>query len=137
MRALRFRPTPALLAAGILGLGTLSGWGAYGVSSSGKSALRAQLAETEGQRDALAARFKQFQDVEAELRDRQAKIAAARDEIAQMGATREKAKAQLAATQRDLAALTKRLDTARDKVNQTGSITPPAPAAEPAKKPAR
>jgi chromosome segregation ATPase len=134
MRALRFRPHPAVLAAGILGLGTLSGWGAYGVSSSGKSALRAQLAETESQRDALAARFKQFQDVEAELRDRQARIAAARDEIAQLGATRDKAKAQLTATQRDLASLTKRLDQAKDKVTQTGSITP---AAEVAKKPAR
>ncbi|SFV14861.1 zinc resistance-associated protein [Methylobacterium sp. 174MFSha1.1] len=135
MRALRFRPHPAILAAGILGLGTLSGWGAYAVSSSGKSALRAQLAETEGQRDALAARFKQFQDVEAELRDRQAKIAATRDEIAQLGATRDKAKAQLTATQRDLASLTKRLDQAKDKVTQTGSITPPA--ADAAKKPAR
>jgi chromosome segregation ATPase len=136
MRTLRFRPNPALLAAAILGLGTLSGWGAYAVSSSGKTALRAQLAETEGQRDALAARFKQFQDVEAELRDRQAKIAATRDEIAQLGTTRDKAKAQLTATQRDLASLTKRLDQAKDKVTQTGSITPAA-AAEPAKKPAR
>ncbi|AWN47872.1 hypothetical protein DK419_17365 [Methylobacterium terrae] len=135
MRTLRLRPNPALLAAGILGLGTLSGWGAYGVSSTGKSTLRTQLAETEGQRDALAAKVKQFQDVEAELRDRQAKIAAARDEIAQLGATRDKAKAQLAATQRDLASLTKRLDQAKDKVTQTGSITPAA--AEPVKKPAR
>ena len=132
MRALRFRPHPAVLAAGILGLGTLSGWGAYGVSSSGKSALRAQLAEAESQRDAFAARVKQFQDVEAELRDRQAKIAAARDEIAQLGATREKAKAQLAATQRDLASLNKRLDQAKDKVTQTGSITPAAEAKKPA-----
>lgn len=136
MRALRFRPHPAALAVGILGLGTLSGWGAYAVSSSGKTALQAQLAAVEGERDTLAARFKQFQDVEAELRDRQAKIAAARDEIAQLGTTRDKAKAQLAATQRDLASLTKRLDQAKDKVTQTGSITPAA-TAEAAKKPAR
>ncbi|TNC13350.1 hypothetical protein FF100_11075 [Methylobacterium terricola] len=137
MRTLRFRPNPALLAVGILGLGTLSGWGAYAVSSSGKAALRTQLAETEGQRDTLAARVKQFQDVEAELRDRQAKIAAARDEIVQLGAARDKAKAQLATTQRDLASLTKRLEAAKEKVTQTGSITPAAAPAEPAKKPAR
>ncbi|KMO34009.1 hypothetical protein ACQVP2_10190 [Methylobacterium aquaticum] len=135
MRALWFRPHPAAVAAGILGLGTVSGWGAYAVSSSGKAALQTQLAEVEGQRDTLAARFKQFQDVEAELRDRQAKIAATRDEIAQLGATRDKAKAQLAATQRDLASLNRRLDQARDKVTQTGSIAPAT--AEPAKKTAR
>ncbi|QRE72314.1 hypothetical protein [Methylobacterium aquaticum] len=135
MRTFRFRLQPAALAAGILGLGTMSGWGAYAISSSGKAALRTQLAEVEGQRDTLAARVKQFQDVEAELRDRQAKIAAARDEIAQLGVTRDKAKAQLAATQRDLASLNKRLDLAKDKVTQTGSITPPA--GEAAKKPAR
>ncbi|KMO39975.1 hypothetical protein VQ02_09025 [Methylobacterium variabile] len=134
MRPLRFRPTPAALVAGFLGLGALSGWSAYGVAASGRSALQAQLTETESQRDALAARFKQFQDVEAELRDRQARIAATRDEIAQLGATRDKAKAQLATTQRDLASLTKRLDQAKEKVTQTGSITP---AADPAKKPAR
>ncbi|GJD50608.1 Cell division coordinator CpoB [Methylobacterium crusticola] len=135
MAHLRFRPNPAGLLAVALGGVAAFGWGAFGLAASGRSAAQTRLVEVEGERDALAARQKQFQETDAELKDRQARIAAARDEIAQLGAAREKAKAQAALAQRDLATITKRLDQARDRVNQTGSIAP-APA-EPAKKPAR
>ncbi|ACA19547.1 hypothetical protein M446_5222 [Methylobacterium sp. 4-46] len=133
MPLLRFRPSPTGLLAVALGGLALFGWGAFGLTASRQRGLEAQLAEVQGERDALQAWQRQFRDAEAELREVQGKVAATREEIAQVAAARDKAKAQFAATQRDLAALTKRLDQARDKVSQTGSI----PAAEPAKKPSR
>ncbi len=135
MAHLRFRPSPAGLVAMILGGVAVFGWGAFAVTTSGQRALETRLTEVEGERDALAARQKQFQETEAELRDRQAKIAAAKDDLAGVNAAREKARVQLAGTQRDLAALTKRLEAAREKAapQTTGSI----PAPEAAKKPAR
>lgn len=126
------RPTPAGLLAVALGGLALFGWGSFALTASNQRALKTELAEVRGERDALQSWQKQFKDAEAELRDVQGKIAAARDEVVQTSAAREKAKAQLAATQRDLAAVTKRLDQARDKVAQTGSI----PAQDTAKKPA-
>ncbi|RVU16325.1 hypothetical protein EOE48_16665 [Methylobacterium oryzihabitans] len=134
MAHLRFRPSPAGLVAMALGGVAVFGWGAFAVTASGQHALETRIAEVEGERDALAARQKQFQQTEAELRERQARIAEAKDDLAGVNAAREKAKVQLAGTQRDLAALTKRLDAAREKAAQTtGSI----PAADAAKKPAR
>ncbi|MGY2049343.1 hypothetical protein [Methylobacterium sp. JK268] len=133
MSVLRFRPSPAALAAIVLGGLALFGWGAFGVTASGQRGLEARLAQAESERDALQAWQRQFKDTEAALRDVQGKVAAAREEVAQVTAAREKAKQQFTATQRDLVALTKRLDQARDKVTQTGSL----PAAESGKKPAR
>ncbi|MEH3143766.1 MAG: hypothetical protein PGN34_00035 [Methylobacterium frigidaeris] len=134
MAHLRFRPSPAGLVAMTLGGFAVFGWGAFALTASGQRALETRISEVEGERDALLARQKQFQETEADLRDRQSKVAAAKDDLLQVNAAREKAKAQFATTQRDLAALTKRLDQAREKAAQTtGSI----PAADPAKKPAR
>ena len=126
------RPTPAGLLAVALGGLALFGWGSFALTASNQRSLTTELASVRGERDALQSWQKQFKDAEAELRDVQGRIAAARDEVVQTSAAREKAKAQLAATQRDLAAVTRRLDQARDKVAQTGSL----PAQDPAKKPA-
>ena len=87
------RPTPAGLLAVALGGLALFGWGSFALTASNQRALKTELAEVRGERDALQSWQKQFKDAEAELRDVQGKIAAARDEVVQTSAAREKAKA--------------------------------------------
>jgi chromosome segregation ATPase len=56
------------------------------------------------------------------VRDWQGKLASLRDELGQSTAARDAAKAQLASAQRELTGVKKRLDQARDRVSETGSI---------------
>jgi hypothetical protein len=74
-------------------------------------------------RNALVGRQKELEQANIDLvREWQGKLASAREEVSQAFAARDAAKGQLASSQRELVASKKRLDQARDRVSETGSI---------------
>ena len=71
----------------------------------------------------LSGRQRQLEQTNAELlRDWQGQLASVREELSQANAARDIARGQLANSQRELATLEMRLDQARDRVSETGSI---------------
>jgi len=110
---------PALI--GALALAALSGWGGLTYMGLSAGAVRAE-------RDAALAQHQQLQAASGDLAQVEAKLFAARAEYARAVQGWAEAKNKLGVAQQELAALTKRLDQARDRVSQTGSIRPPEPA---------
>jgi chromosome segregation ATPase len=118
----------------VLGIAALSGWGAFASRASAQRDLAEQVSLLQADRENLSGRQRQLEQANAELlRDWQGKLASVREELSQANAARDIAMGQLASSQRELATLKKRLDQARDRVSETGSIKP----ANPTKKPAR
>ena len=128
---LAFRPTRSSWLPLVLGICALAGWGAFASRVSGHRDLAEQVKLLQADRDSSAGRQKLLEHANTELvRDWQGKLASLREELGQTSAARDAAKAQLASVQRELTGVKKRLDQARDRVSETGSIK----AAEPAKK---
>jgi septal ring factor EnvC (AmiA/AmiB activator) len=120
---LALRPARAHALPVILGLCALAGWGAFASRASGQRDLAAQVRVLQADRDTLVGRQKLLEQANTELvRDWQGKLASLRDELGQSTAARDAAKAQLASAQRELTGVKKRLDQARDRVSETGSI---------------
>ncbi|WP_238273357.1 hypothetical protein [Methylobacterium cerastii] len=69
------------------------------------------------------------------VREWQGKLASSREELGQAVAARDAAKGQLGISQRELAASKKRLDQARERVSETGSIKPVETSKKAASKP--
>jgi tRNA C32,U32 (ribose-2'-O)-methylase TrmJ len=120
-----FRIGPALAIAAI------AGWSGfiYSVLSSGQQ-VKALTAE----RDAALASHQQLQEAAGKLSDIEAKLGTARVEYGRVVQGWAEARGRLGAAQQELAVLTKRLDQAKDRVSQTGSIRSEPPKA-PARKP--
>ncbi|WP_245516705.1 hypothetical protein [Methylobacterium segetis] len=111
--------------AAVLGLAALAGWGAFAGKAWSQRDLAEQVELLQADRGRLTASLRQVEQANAEIaRSGQEKLAGLREELGQTVAAREAAKAQLAAAQRDTASLKKRLDQARDRVAETGSIKP-------------
>ena len=123
MRHLFLRTSKPVLA---LAGAALVGWGGFGYAALSSGSLRAE-------RDAALSQHQQLQAASGDLAEVQAKLFSARNEYARAVQGWAEAKNRTSAAQQELAALTKRLDQARDRVSQTGSIRP----AEPAKPKAR
>jgi septal ring factor EnvC (AmiA/AmiB activator) len=120
---LALRPARAHALPVILGVCALAGWGAFASRASGQRDLAAQVRVLQADRDTLVGRQKLLEQANTELvRDWQGKLASLRDELGQSTAARDAAKAQLASAQRELTGVKKRLDQARDRVSETGSI---------------
>jgi chromosome segregation ATPase len=102
----------------------LVGWGAFaysvGSSASAERDLRAELAQSKAAQDQLQAERDQQQAAVGELTQVQAKLVSARDELDTLAQKRERASAQVAAVQQEMTLLTKRLETKRAKIFETG-----------------
>jgi zinc resistance-associated protein len=112
-----------------LTVAAVAGWSgfAYSSLSSGE-----QVTALAAERDAAVANYQQLQEAADNLKELEAKLDSARVEHSRNVQAWTEARSRLGATQQELAVLTKRLDQAKDRVSQTGSIR-----AEPPKPPAR
>lgn len=131
-----WKPTRSQLLPLILGVYALAGWGAYANKASANRDLTTQVSLLQMDRNGLVGRQKELEQANIDLvREWQGKLASAREELSQAVAARDAAKGQLASSQRELVASKKRLDQARDRVSETGSIKPVEPSKKPAAKP--
>jgi uncharacterized coiled-coil protein SlyX len=114
-----------------LGLAALIGWGGFIYTAFSSrhelSAVRAELNEA-------LANHERLQQTAGDLSHVQAKLSATRLEYGRTVQAWAETRARTEAAQQELATLTKRLDQARDRVSQTGSIRSEPPKA-PARKP--
>ncbi|CAA2107879.1 hypothetical protein MBUL_04383 [Methylobacterium bullatum] len=109
----------------------VAGWGAFANKASAYRDLTDQVSLLQADRDGAVNRQKELEQANNDLlREWQGKLASAREELHQAAAARDAAKGQLASSQRELVASRKRVDLARDRVSETGSIKH----AEPSKK---
>jgi zinc resistance-associated protein len=107
----------------ILGVYALAGWGAFANKASANRDLTNQVSLLQTDRDALVGRQKELEQANLDLlREWQGKLASVREELGQAVMARDAAKGQLTSSQRELVASKKRLDQARDRVSETGSI---------------
>ncbi|MGU3359682.1 hypothetical protein ACLBWX_05035 [Methylobacterium sp. M6A4_1b] len=124
-------PKPAQLLPLVLGVFAIAGWGGYASKASANRDLATEVSLLRTERSGFVSRQKELEQAKIDLvREWQGKLAAAREEVGQAVAARDAAKSQLGNSQRELVASRKRLDQARDRVSETGSIK----SAEPSKK---
>lgn len=120
----------------ILGVYALAGWGAFANKASLNRDLTNQVSLLQTERNGLVDRQKELEQANGELlREWQGKLASAREELSQAVSARDAAKGQLASSQRAAAASRKRVEQARDRVSETGSIKPAEPSKKAAVKP--
>ena len=124
------RTERSVLIGSALALGALTGWGGFAYSA--LSAGRTVDAIT-GERDAALAQLQHVQETFGKLSEMEAKLGSARVEYSRVVQSWADTRGKLGQAQQQLAALTKRLDQARDQVSQTGSLRadPKAPARKP------
>jgi zinc resistance-associated protein len=117
---------------GALALAVFGGWVglAYSVVSS-----RSEITALRAERDAAVAEHERLATSVGELRQVETKLVSARAEYARVAQAWADAKSKVATTQQDLAAVTKRLEQAGERVSQTGSVRAESPKT-PARKPA-
>lgn len=107
----------------ILGVYAFAGWGAFANKASINRELTDRVNILQTDRDRLVDHPKELEQANLDLvREWQAKLASAREELSQTAAARDAAKAQLASSQRAVVASRKRVEQARDRVSETGSI---------------
>ncbi|MCJ2077621.1 hypothetical protein MKK68_18525 [Methylobacterium sp. E-016] len=131
-----WKPAPAQLLPLILGVFAFAGWGAYANKASVNRNLTTEVSLLQTERSALVNRQRELEQANIDLvREWQGKLASAREELGQAVAARDAAKGQLGSSQREHVALKKRLDQARERVSETGSIKPAEPSKKAANKP--
>ena len=120
-----------VLMAYALALVALTGWGgfAYMAVSSSK-----EIGHLTAERDAVLVNQQQLLEAMGQLQQLESRLTSTRLEYGRVLQAWSDARGRLGATQQELSQLTKRLDQAKDRVNQTGSI---AKAVEPPKRPPR
>ena len=129
MLYLLVRTERSLLIGSALALATLAGWGSFAYSALSTSR---KIDAITGERDAALAQLQQVQETFGKLSEMETKLGSARIEYSRVVQCWADTRGKLGQAQQQLAALTKRLEQARDQVSQTGSIR-----AEPPKAPAR
>jgi septal ring factor EnvC (AmiA/AmiB activator) len=117
---------PALAFAAVLG------WGSFAYSA---LASREHVSTLTAERDAALASTAKLQEAAGELAEVESKLGSARVEYNRVTQSWAEAKTKSAATQQELATVTKRLDQAKDRVSQTGSVRQVEPPRRPAQKP--
>lgn len=131
-----WKPTPAQLLPLVLGIFAIAGWGAYANKASANRNLTTEVSLLQTERSGFVSRQKVLEQANIDLvREWQGKLASAREELGQAVAARDVAKGQLGSSQRELVASKKRLDHARERVSETGSIKPVEPSKKAASKP--
>ena len=129
MLYLLVRTERSLLIGSALALATLAGWGSFAYSALSTSR---KIDAITGERDAALAQLQQVQETFGKLSEMETKLGSARIEYSRVVQGWADTHGKLGQAQQQLAALTKRLEQARDQVSQTGSIR-----TEPPKAPAR
>jgi hypothetical protein len=111
------------------------GWGAFGYKSwSSAAAEREKLAlitASEAAREDLGSELKRLRDRVGDLRAVQEKLAATREELKRTTTAREDAASQLVGFQREVAAISSRLEKTKDRVVVTGGIKKAEPPRRP------
>ena len=131
-----WRPTPTQLLPFILGVFAFAGWGAYANKASANRNLTTEVSLLQTERSAFVNRQRELEQANIDLvREWQGKLASSREELGQAVAARDAAKGLLGSSQRELVASKKRLDQARERVSETGSIKPAEPSKKAASKP--
>lgn len=131
-----WKPKPAQLLPLVLGVFAIAGWGAYANKASANRDLTTEVSLLQTERSGLVSRQKELEQANIDLaHEWQGKLAAAREELGQAVAARDAAKGQLGSSQRELVASKKRLEQARERVSETGSIKPVEPTKKAASKP--
>ena len=114
----------SLLICCALGAAAVAGWGSFAYAAlSSAQRLSAMTAE----RDAAFAEHKRLQAAAGQLSELETKIGSARVEYGRVVQGWAEVKARIGSAQQELAAVTKRLDEASDRVRQTGSLRQPEP----------
>ncbi len=135
MLHLFLRAERSLLIGCALGIGALVGWSGFAYSSWSSRHLAGQVGTLTAERDAAIAKHQRLTEAAGELSQVEAKLSATRVEYSRAVQAWAETKGRLGAAQQELAGLSKRLDQARDRVAQTGSLrqreAPKAPAPKP------
>ena len=131
-----WKPAPAQLLPLILGVFAVAGWGAYANKASANRNLTTQVSLLQTERSGFVSRQRELEQANNDLvREWQRKLASSREELSQAVAARDAAKLQFSSSQRELVASKKRLDQARERVSETGSIKPAESSKKAASKP--
>ncbi|TXN06945.1 hypothetical protein FV222_03855 [Methylobacterium sp. WL103] len=131
-----WKPTRAQLLPLILGVFAFAGWGAYANTASANRNLTTEVSLLQTERSGFVSRQRELEQANIDLvREWQGKLASSREELGQAVVARDTAKGQLGSSQRELIASKKRLDQARERVSETGSIKPTEPSKKAASKP--
>ncbi|MBX9934723.1 MAG: hypothetical protein K2Y56_24960 [Methylobacterium sp.] len=129
-------PTRAQVLPLILGIYAVAGWGAYANKASASRDLTTQVSLLQTELSASVGRQKVLEQANIDLlREWQGKLASVREELSQTAAARDAARSLLAGSQRERVSSKRRLDQARDRVSETGSIGPAEPSKKAANKP--
>ena len=119
----------------VLGALCVWGWGAFEYKSwSSATAERKKLAlitASEAAREDLGSELKRLRDRVGDLRAVQEKLAATREELKRTTTAREDAAGQLVGFQREVAAISSRLEKTKDRVVVTGGIKKAEPPRRP------
>jgi zinc resistance-associated protein len=126
------RAERSVLIASALAFAAVLGWGSFAYSAF-SSQGRVNSVTTE--RDAALAQRDRLQEAAGELAQVEARLGSARIEYGRVVDGWAEAKARAGVVQQELATLTKRLDQAKDRVSQTGSIRQAEPPKPPTRKP--
>lgn len=112
-----------------LAVAAVLGWGSFAYST---FASQGRVNSAIVERDAAVAQHDRLKAAAGDLAQVEARLASGRIEYARVVQSWADAKAR---SEQELATLTKRIDQAKDRVGQTGSIRQAEPAARPARKP--
>jgi hypothetical protein len=115
-----------------LAFAAIMGWSSFAYSALGS---RQQVSILTSERDTAVVAYAKLQGAGGELAQIESRLAVARAEYEKVAQGTVEARARSGAVQQELASLTKRLDQARDRVSQTGSIRPAELPRKPAQKP--
>lgn len=127
----RHAKLPALLGP-VLVLAVVLGWSGFAYSA---LTSREQIGTLVAERDAALASNAKLRGASGELAQVEARLGSARAEYDQVAQGWAEAKAKSVTIQQELATLTRRLDQAKDRVSQTGSIRQAEPPRRPIQKP--
>jgi zinc resistance-associated protein len=132
MLELVWRTKRSVLIASALAFAAVLGWGSFACSA---FAWQGRVNSVTAERDAALAERNRLQESAGELAQVEGRLGSARFEYSRVVQGWAEAKAKAGVVQQELANLTKRLDQAKDRVSQTGSIRQAEPPQRPARKP--
>ena len=126
------RTERSVLIGSALAFAAVLGWGSFAYSA---FTSQGQVNSLTAERDVALAQRDRLQESAGELAQVEARLGSARVEYSRVVQGWAEAKARVGVVQQELATLTKRLDQARDRVSQTGSIRQAEPPQRAARKP--
>jgi len=118
-----------------LSVAALIGWSSFAYSAWSSRHLANQVSALATERSEALANHQRLQQTAGDLKQVEAKLGAARLEYSRAVEGWAETRAKLVTGRQELALLTKRIDQARDRVSQTGSVRQPEALKGPARRP--